>query len=129
MQELWKLWFGLTLALSFPRTQPVELPTGTTVSFPHSGKEFQSYSPSLSVSPSFSLTEIILATIKNEFPLSSLGLLRVVGPIFSVIFCWLSGTWSLQVRLSGRATLTRCLAGKISPLFKLRRPQWVLQGH
>lgn len=117
MQGLWELWFGLTLALSFPRAQPAELHTGTTVSFPDSGKEFQSCFLSLSISPFFGLTEITLATIKNEFPLSSLGLLRVVGPIFSVIFCWLSGTWSLQFGLSGRVTLASCLAGKISPLF------------
>lgn len=63
--------------------QPVEPPTGTTVSFSNSSKESQICSPSLSVSPFCNLAEITPATIKNEFPLSSLGPLREqLGDVF-----------------------------------------------
>lgn len=122
MQELWGPWSSLILAPSFPRAQPVDPSTGTTVSFPNSNKEFQACSPSLSVSPFCDLAEIIPAAIKTEFSLSSLAPLRG-GRHFPMLFvgCQRFGggpsSWNFQVRFSGRATLARCLAGKISPLF------------
>lgn len=81
VRELWELRFCLALAPCFPRAQLLESPTGTSVSFPDYGKELQACSSSLTVSPFFSLTEIILATIINVFSLSS-ARLRVVGQFF-----------------------------------------------